>query len=189
MSVIQLTISKEEISQRKERLKTLLKTQQMGVVAIHKELLYLDTFFNEYPVLPEHVETLSYQWFDDSILKITLDGILPYFDKEDGKYYRTMRDFYIQQLVHFAKNEGIRARFEPAFLAIIQFFPDLTIRDYDNRSRKFIIDGLRLSGLIADDNWMKVSILEDGFLDQEWPRTEILIGKRENRDKIMGMVP
>jgi hypothetical protein len=45
--------------------------------------------------------------------------------------------------------------------------------DVDNRALSFIVNALRAAGLIAGDEWDKLSLLLMGGLDKERPRTEI----------------
>src|SRR5690606_9267672 len=48
---------------------------------------------------------------------------------------------------------------------ICHFFEDLLIRDLDNRNRSAIINAIRYVGLIKDDSWKEIEVMESGFLD------------------------
>jgi hypothetical protein len=109
------------------------------------------------------------------------DGMLPLY-MEDHKYKREMRRFY-----NFATGkalEGIaeKPNFKKAFIYIVHIFPNFIRRDYDNRGRKFIIDALRYSGVIEDDNWMNIHLAESGFsILRELSRVEVFICDIEDK--------
>lgn len=60
-------------------------------------------------------------------------------------------------------------------VTIIYYFKDRRVRDPDNYSGKFILDGLVRSGIIADDCFSCIELKLVGNVDKDNPRTEILI--------------
>jgi len=71
---------------------------------------------------------------------------------------------------------GIYPVFEKAHCVITVYLPLSTSNwDIDNRALKFIIDGLRYSGIIADDTADKLAYTVIGEMDKDFPRTEIIL--------------
>src|SRR5699024_8784644 len=46
------------------------------------------------------------------------------------------------------------------------FFNDLSTRDLDNRNKKHVLDAIKITGIIEDDNWQDVILLDVGYLDR-----------------------
>lgn len=57
--------------------------------------------------------------------------------------------------------------FSRAVMIIIHYFTDLSKRDLDNNSYKPVIDGIRKTGIIPDDNWQDLSLMVLGDIVSE----------------------
>jgi Holliday junction resolvase RusA-like endonuclease len=67
-------------------------------------------------------------------------------------------------------------RVERPRVQLVYYFATRRHRDPDNYTGKFILDGLRHAGIIADDNSEVLQLPQPEFhVDRERPRTEILI--------------
>lgn len=71
------------------------------------------------------------------------------------------------------------APLQRAKIIITYFFPDRRRRDPDNYSGKFILDGLKLAGVIQDDSFNHITLELLGEVDRSSPRTEIEIEEIE----------
>jgi hypothetical protein len=63
---------------------------------------------------------------------------------------------------------------------IIHYFKDRMVRDLDNRNRKFLLDAIRQTGLIRDDSWRDLAIMEEGFHDPRGDHVQMYVLAREN---------
>lgn len=105
----------------------------------------------------EHVQIVDFE-----AIKLEYEGALPLYDS-DKEYEIMIRDYYIQATVQALKKEGVQKRFNKAIMVINHLFAnEWVIRDHDNRNRKHLIDAIRYAGLIENDSWKKLSILEEG---------------------------
>ncbi|WP_139490065.1 hypothetical protein [Brevibacillus dissolubilis] len=186
MTAIQtIYLTEKELDDREARLTEMIKHLEQMRIDLHYQLLDVQSWKCPYQTQPEHLSTLIYE-YQNGVLKLVMDGMLPFiYEKQDSKYYRKVRDYYIQQFVQFVKNESITLHFEPAFVFLAHYFPDLRLRDLDNRNKGFIFNGLRHSGIIGDDNWRKLAYMEAGFLDAMHPRVEIFVTDASNMGKLI----
>ncbi|WP_068786906.1 hypothetical protein [Paenibacillus phocaensis] len=111
----------------------------------------------------------TYMLGDNPVYHFSYQGMLPLYLKD--KYYgNQIKDYYTQATIQ-ATMEAVAASqtetpvLSSAFIYICHFFEDLLIRDLDNRNRSAIINAIRYAGLIKDDSWKEIEIMESGFLD------------------------
>lgn len=72
--------------------------------------------------------------------------------------------------------------FQEATVHITYLFPDRRRRDKDNYNGKFLLDALKRSGILTDNNAELISLPEPEFLmDRHHPRTEIWIMRGEEK--------
>jgi len=84
---------------------------------------------------------------------------------------------------------GIYPVFEKAHCVITVYLPLSTSSwDIDNRALKFIIDGLRYSGIIADDTADKLAYTVIGEMDKGFPRTEIVLVEHKHILELISML-
>ncbi|MDT3417157.1 hypothetical protein QO009_003052 [Brevibacillus aydinogluensis] len=177
-----------EVQERQQRLREALKNIELAKIALAE--YYLDTqaweigMSQAYPHLP--ISVIQEHEITESYVRFVMEGVLPIiFDKSDAKYHRKVREHYMNQMVQFVTTNHIQRKFAPAFVLLAQYFPDMKIRDLDNRSKSFIFNGLRYSGLIQEDSWFKLSYMDCGFLDKENPRTEIWVCNQSDMFEVL----
>ncbi|GLY12709.1 hypothetical protein [Pseudobacillus badius] len=107
-------------------------------------------------------------------------GEIPLYDKEDPKYTATVRDYYLQATYNSYDFSNMPVRFEKAVMIIQHFFTNRSRRDLDNRNRKYLIDAIRHTGLIKDDDFNVLSILEEGFCTEEEPCVKVFLLEKRN---------
>lgn len=90
-------------------------------------------------------------------------GALPLY--KEGFQYTTEAYYHTLLSLFHDDFEGVTPLGGVSCLAIYHFFENEVIRDIDNRNRKYIIDMVRGTGLIRDDNWKELSLYERGFKD------------------------
>lgn len=69
---------------------------------------------------------------------------------------------------------------ERAIVNITYYFKDRRRRDPDNYSGKMLLDPLVKEGILIDDSFDVVTLVLDGKVDKQNPRTEIEIRSVEN---------
>lgn len=190
-----LTEIEHEVEQRKEELDylELLRARQ------HKKLIDIQEEYKLHcdPIqYPEYEKMLRKAGkmvidvssiFDDQVLKIDLDFLLPIYHKTKNMkiaYYTALQDIYQRELIlklNHHKNELPNFYENPkVFVLIIQHFNNNNITDLDNRFHSFIFNALRSVRIISDDRWQRLSYMEDGRITEEKPNTEIFIGDYQN---------
>ncbi|AYB41753.1 hypothetical protein D5F52_26735 (plasmid) [Brevibacillus laterosporus] len=179
---------REEIVEKKLKLEEAIKHLELVKCTMIDQLQELiameeDTYAKQISM----IEDFS---IEDGIFKFSINGRLPHFDIEDAKYKQKIRDHYQQKIIQFANIYDIESRvtYQKAFIYLIHFFRNEVPRDLDNRSKKFIFDGIRYSGIIRDDSWKNISYMERGLLDSNYERVEIWIGEEDNNIEIIKMV-
>ncbi|MBA4533812.1 hypothetical protein [Brevibacillus halotolerans] len=179
---------REEIVEKKLKLEEAIKQLELVKCTMIDQLqefmaMEEDTYAKQISM----IEDFS---IENGIFKFCINGRLPHFDLEDTKYKQKMRDHYQQKIIQFANIYDIKSRvtYQKAFIYLLHFFKNEVPRDLDNRSKKFIFDGIRYSGIIRDDSWKNISYMERGLLDNNYERVEIWIGEEKNNIEIIKMV-
>lgn len=73
------------------------------------------------------------------------------------------------------KDQRPKKPFERAIVNITYYFKDRRRRDPDNYSGKMLLDPLVREGILTDDSFAVVTLVLDGKVDKQKPRTEIEI--------------
>ena len=76
-------------------------------------------------------------------------------------------------LIKAAAKNRPRKPLQKAIVRIKYYFPDGRRRDPDNYSGKFILDGLRLAGIVEDDSFTNIRLELEGYVDKSNPRTVV----------------
>ena len=92
--------------------------------------------------------------------------MMPHYD-EYMKMRGKVRDIYQHSFYLADVHIPTKYIFEQAHVYIVHFFKNRIIRDLDNRYTKFIIDNLRFSGYVPDDNWQHIWWTEIGLFGEE----------------------
>jgi hypothetical protein len=130
---------------------------------------------------------------DPDMLQFSYEGFLPpYFEVNElpkemlrERYRGWNKEYYILATRQAVKRQKIKPTFHgKAFLMIVHCFPNGIERDLDNRNRKYLIDALKLSGILLNDTWQDISIMEMGCLDKEaGAHVEVFVSTDENKLK------
>lgn len=115
-------------------------------------------------------------------VKITINDIPPTNNKYMGNShnfneYRREKERW-HWLIKAAINKEAQRPKEPLQKAIVNityYFKDKIRRDPDNYSGKMILDPLVREGILKDDSFAVVTLVLDGRVDKDTPRTEIEI--------------
>jgi len=108
-------------------------------------------------------------WVEDGVLRVTVDEVLP----RTRTGYRNQRRFWVSKIVS-ALSE-INIKFSQALCIIAIYSPVKKNWDTDNRAYSYIINAVRLSHIIEDDNSKYLTFMVVGQIDFEYPRTEIYL--------------
>ncbi len=114
-----------------------------------------------------------------SVYQFAYEGLLLHY-QQDGKYKAAIRHYYFQSTFEACEQLSIEKRFDKAAIFIIHYFKDQIIRDLDNRNRKFLLDAIRQTGLIRDDSWRYLAVMEEGFHDPHGDHVKMYVLAREN---------
>lgn len=101
------------------------------------------------------------------VFQFRYEGAMPLYKETDRKYLALVREYYYQVTLSMYDFTEVNFQFKKAVLIIQHIFKNGIIRDLDNRNRKYLIDAIRHTGLIDDDNFKNLSILEEGFINKE----------------------
>lgn len=138
-------------------------------------------------------DEITCEVIEEDILKIEMKGFLPFITKEHKyqvkDYYRQLRDHYIPRLNYAIQKRKPNVKFDNAFVLIIQYFPNLVIRDLDNQFKSFIFNSLRATQIIEGDSWQTLSYMEAGGLDKSNPRTNIYVCHKKKLHSVLNFLP
>lgn len=98
------------------------------------------------------------------MFQFSYDGMLPVYQK-DKEYIKNIRSYYNRVTYMSYDYSQVSHTFGQTLLIICHYFKNNTIRDLDNRNRKYIIDAIRNTQIMGDDCWQNLSILENGYAD------------------------
>jgi hypothetical protein len=113
-----------------------------------------------------------------NLLRIRISGMLPHRIRD-----KNLEQAYTVGIMK-SLEEIKEVRFSKAFISINHYFANQIIRDVDNRNRNVVLNALRYAGLIPDDNWKFVTIMETGYLNKGDNFVDVIV--LEERDmKIM----
>lgn len=114
--------------------------------------------------------------FDGKILKIIVNDVLP--RKADMKAVKSLswlREYWAGNIIRAIKRLKTPIRFDRALCRIRVYVPRNIEWDVDNRAVNIIVNALRMIQVVSNDSWDKVSLLIEGGVDREKPRTEVTV--------------
>ncbi|APR02762.1 hypothetical protein CLQ_14148 (plasmid) [Clostridium botulinum Af84] len=123
--------------------------------------------------------------YENNIISIKIAGILP--TKIRKKDYTFIKQYWIGTIVYAIKSLNLEKTHEKIFVKIK--FHIRHWSDVENRFIKFLIDGIRYSALIIDDDYKHLSYMVDG-VDIEKDNneyTEMFITTYENKINIINL--
>ncbi|MFS0815416.1 hypothetical protein ABC382_00410 [Lysinibacillus sp. 1P01SD] len=98
-----------------------------------------------------------------TVTQFSFWGTLPIYQQS---YKQKVFEYYNDALDNAFDFESIRHSYGKSLLIIQHFMKASIIRDLDNLNRKYIIDSIRLTGIIKDDSWLDLSLYEEGKKDR-----------------------
>jgi len=119
-------------------------------------------------------------------MKIIVNEIPPSNNKYMGnshnfnEYRRSKERWHWLIKVAMCNVQKPRKPLEKAIVNITYYFKDKRRRDPDNYSGKMLLDPLVREGILTDDSFDVVTLVLDGKVDNQNPRTEIEIRSVEN---------
>lgn len=115
--------------------------------------------------------------FDGKVLKVVVNDCLPRRPsmKPVLKSASLLRAYWTGNVVSAVKRIPVPVKFERALCVITVYTPKHTEWDVDNRAISMIINALRLTEVIPNDSWDRLSLLLCGGIDKKRPRTEITV--------------
>ncbi len=164
--------NKEEINKVLKHLEKF----QLSLMTAYNELDGHDYSFEKNPLAK--VKPMIINGFP--VFQFSYDGLLPVYKGQDRELTAMIRNYYNQVTKDAYDFHQIDYRFDKAVIMIQHFFNDHSIRDLDNRNRKYIIDAIRHTGLIEDDNWKHLSIFEQGLSDERSNHVQVYLFDYEN---------
>ncbi|MEB6549274.1 hypothetical protein MXL46_09225 [Heyndrickxia sporothermodurans] len=114
------------------------------------------------------------------VFRFSYPGTLPLYDAHDKEFQGLIRRMYLEATFNQYDFNVIEIRFECAVIVIEHHFRDASIRDLDNRNRKYLIDAVRATGLIPDDNAQVLTLFEEAYLTKKDPYIDVFVLERKN---------
>lgn len=139
-----------------EKLKTqLLMSEQDEIFPLKT---YIETNGKE-------TKPLSINGYD--VFYFVYKGTMPLFSEEDIDEVREYYSFATFNQYNFKLIDRIMDN-DKAVLLIQHYLMSNNVSDLDNRNKKYLIDSLRYTGLISNDTFYNLMLLEEGFeLDEQ----------------------
>ncbi|MEJ9282362.1 hypothetical protein [Ureibacillus thermosphaericus] len=137
-----------------ERIRTSLYLEQVVQVELPKNMLNRPIEQFAQPIMVNGYPVIQFRY----------ESAMPLYSEKDKEYTALVRDYYFQVTSDMYNYPELNISFDKATLIIQHVFPDRIIRDLDNRNRKYLIDAIKFTELIDDDNFQKLSIYEEGFV-------------------------
>ena len=113
------------------------------------------------------------------VIQFSYEGALPLY-QQAGAYRAAVRYYYFRATFEAYDRNAVNITFNKAAVLIIHYFKDKLVRDLDNRNRKFILDAIRQTGLIQDDSWRDLAVMEEGFHDPHKDHVQAYVVAREH---------
>lgn len=102
---------------------------------------------------------------DYMVFQFRLEGMMPHYKEKDKEYIQLVRDYYFNSILSMYDVPALDVTLEQAVIIIQHVFPNAGVRDLDNRNKKYLIDAIRRTGLIKDDDFTCLAIHEDGTVN------------------------
>ena len=154
-----------------KRIRETIEHLELARINAYKDLVYNESYnIEETGIrvsdrLPK-CKVKSFQVNGYPVFQFAYEGMLPMYDK-DKKYNSEIRDYYIQATNIATHPKKVEGEFGRATLLIVHYFGDFIARDLDNRNRKHLIDAIKMSGIIKNDDWKHIETMEVGMKDPD----------------------
>lgn len=174
---------------RRKRLEGILKgmeyskqyiMREINALGLNDETVRRTTVYPVGKVKPMYIEGYP-------VFHFGYEGALPYYDKEDHEYNSMVKQYYYSATFDgYDYSKLTLPVMEKATIVFVHYFNDMKIRDLDNRSRKYVQDAIRLTGIIKDDNWQNVWNLDIGFYDKNKSHVQVYVVPTDNFPHFIG---
>lgn len=115
------------------------------------------------------------------VFQFRYEGSMPLYKEKDKKYLDMVRDYYYQATLDMYDYPNVDIQFDKVAIIIQHVFPQRRIRDTDNRNRKYVVDAIRYTGLINDDNMDELILLEEGYIkENSIPYVNVMVLDSDN---------
>lgn len=116
--------------------------------------------------------------FDGKVLKIIVKDCLPRRPRVKKSLLKSaslLRQYWAGNITSAIRRLPEPVRFEKAVCFIKIITPKNIEWDVDNRAINIIVNSLRMTQVIKNDSWDKLSLYISGCVDKDNPRTEIMV--------------
>lgn len=133
-------------------------------------------------IIPQNLPVIanSTAIWNGKALKITVPGILPVKTSRKSEVEKMEMQYWVSAIVSAYKRLDKKIKINNAICLILTYSPYKMKWDTDNRNFKYIIDGIRYTTIINDDDWCNLWLMLVGSVDERNPRTEIYISEAKN---------
>src|SRR5699024_7409535 len=139
---------------------------------------------NRNPASVYPVANIDWFQFNDSLVyQFSYNGALPPYEGMTKRYIKMMKDYYYmatlksENALRIIEERPERASTQEEKQAVIfvHFFRDIKTRDLDNRNKKYILDAIKRTGILEDDSWRHVTLLDIAFLDEGYNHVQVFV--------------
>ena len=129
-------------------------------------------------------ETESRAVYENNILKIDVPLLLPHIKTFNHDVERKMKDLWLHSILNAYEDLDLDVFFQKAFILIVGYIDSNRRLDTDNWNIKYAIDALVKAGIIADDEYQKMSYMVTGKRADNGYSTSICITDKLFADQI-----
>lgn len=121
------------------------------------------------------ITTNSNAYWNGQSIKIIIPEIIPKKTLSSKQWDEKVSGYWIGCITNALRDLDLEIKYLKAICLIVTYSPFKMRWDVDNRCYKFIIDGIRYSRILHDDDWKNMTVILAGSIDTQRPRTEVFI--------------
>ncbi|MED0738532.1 hypothetical protein [Aneurinibacillus thermoaerophilus] len=161
----------------KEQLKRTYESTKLASIHLGQQIEALEQEKDKVSFLsiPDHSFGASAEILASGVIRVTIPDIPPSHEIERNDVNKEIRRYYAGMVANPIRSLNFLEKIKHAVVLIVYYYPNYVIRDGDNRAVKPLLDGIRYSRIIEDDNWKYLSFTVCGELDKQNPRTELYL--------------
>ncbi|MCR4441913.1 MAG: helix-turn-helix domain-containing protein [Peptococcaceae bacterium] len=120
--------------------------------------------------------------YENCVLKFTVPELLP-----RGRIYTAeSRDHWMGLIIHAYSSLKMEVKMKHALCVVRTLTPQSEMWDNDNRAAvSHVINAIRHLGIVEDDTYENISLLQVGGVDNLYPRTEIYLLEKECPESLL----
>lgn len=189
---IQLSRLLDEVEQESERTQMLEYMQTLSVQRLNmlwKEITEFDEMYGYEPNAADEIKHPSVKAYivDQDIMVLETNFPLPYYrqmEKHKKEYKRSILSVYNSFFREAIQSIPKMPTFEQAYILFEHSFTDQSIRDLDNRYYSIVLNILRSTKVIKDDNWQSLTYLHTGKYTHEYAKVRIFISEFQDMNRV-----